>query len=85
MSDLSVYFWIKNNQRGATTLRKTVNTRTDKTYYYALVRVNGVERMTRITKDEYAVINDRYGNKRDCFVTREKNGFIYNDHCVQFN
>lgn len=84
MSNLSIYYWIKNNQRGATRLRKTIDTRTYKTYYYALVNVNGVERMTRITKYEYDTINDRHGARRDAFITHTRKHMTLHEHCIQF-
>lgn len=84
MSDLSVYYWIKNNQRGAATLRTTYNKATKQKTYWASVTVAHTTKYVRINKYEYDAINDRAGNVKSCFVTHSNGRFTYNEHCVNF-
>ena len=84
MSNLAVYYWIRNNQNGCTQLRHTYNSNTGKHYYFASVIVNGYGKFVRITRDEYDTINDRHGNTRDCFRTKNRLGrFTTHEHSVR--
>lgn len=82
MRNLSIYYWIKNNQRGAT-LRTTRNAATNKITYWASVTVNNVTKMLRINKYEYDLIKSR-AKTMDCFNTHSNGRFIYHECSIRF-
>ena len=84
MSDLSIYYWIKNNQCGITTLRRTYNNQTATHTYWARIVVNKVAKFIRINRDEYDTINNRHGAVKDCFLTYTHRNVTRHEHCVRF-
>ena len=78
---LSVFYFIRNMQKG-TTLRRVDNS--GDTRFYAYVNASGNGTFVRISKHEYSMIDEHFNVIKSCFSTYHKNAKLYQEHSIQF-
>lgn len=81
MSNLSVFYFIKNQQKSST-LRVTHSG--GKMFFFAEIILPHTSYFTRISKQEYNTINDHWSCVKDSFVSYFKGDKLYQEHCLRF-
>jgi hypothetical protein len=79
--NLSVFYFIRNMQKG-TTLRRVDNN--GGTRFYAYVNANNKGVFVRISQHEYNMIDEHFNVIKSCFSTYHKNAKLYQEHSIQF-
>lgn len=79
--NLSVFYFIRNMQKG-TTLRRVDNK--GSTRFYAYVNANGNGIFVRISQHEYNMIDEHFNVIKSCLSTYRKNARLYQEHSIQF-